>query len=73
MPREAAILPGNVARNENIKKLQTRWACGKGGCATYCFIRGEEREHQPLSVEMLEVWASAMVSVLTSARYIILI
>jgi hypothetical protein len=62
--RNPATLPGNINKNQKIKLLQEHWKCPKQQSlclGTYCFT-GEDRVHLALSHEMLECWASALVS-----------
>ncbi|KAF8815024.1 hypothetical protein BYT27DRAFT_7080856 [Phlegmacium glaucopus] len=61
---EPAVLPGNVSRAENIRKLQNHWKCEKRepSClGAYCYDSEEPGSvHLPLNHERLECWASAM-------------
>jgi hypothetical protein len=57
------LLPGTLAKNDNIRLLQEHWKCPKRQVSclgTYCFI-DEDGSHLPLSHGRLECWASSMV------------
>ncbi|PPQ78672.1 hypothetical protein CVT24_002261 [Panaeolus cyanescens] len=60
-PNKNDILPGNVAKNENIVRLRARWQCNAGGCHfEYCFVPSDGGAHLPLSNELFDKWAAAM-------------
>src|ERR1700683_1058179 len=55
------ILHANINRDTNIRELHGQWPCARPACgATYCFVN-DKNEHIPLSHEMFDVWAMAMV------------
>jgi hypothetical protein len=55
------ILHTNINRDTNIQQLLGRWLCIRPACgSSYCFVN-ENNEHIPLSHEMFDVWAMAMV------------
>lgn len=55
------VLHTNINRDTNIQELHGRWPCARPECASsYCFVN-ENNEHIPLSHEMFDVWAMAMV------------
>ncbi|TFK35642.1 hypothetical protein BDQ12DRAFT_611582, partial [Crucibulum laeve] len=58
-PKEANILPANVALNNKIKELRTHWFCNVGNChSEHCYIPAE-RLHFPLGYDHFEKWAAA--------------
>ena len=64
VPREAAILPGNIAKNKNIQDLREKWICTRPDSvcpSTHCLIQ-PTGEHLPLSHQHFDTWGSAMVS-----------
>src|SRR5882762_4338216 len=64
VPCEAAILPGNVAKNKNIQDLREKWICTRPDSvclSTHCFVQ-PSGEHLPLSHQHFDTWCSAMVS-----------
>jgi len=61
-PKESDILPGNVAINDNIKKLQAWWECNVTNCPPdHCYIPSDG-PHFALGHEHFEKWAAALVS-----------
>ncbi|KAI0058278.1 hypothetical protein BV25DRAFT_1919480 [Artomyces pyxidatus] len=63
VPRASDLDPANQQQNDNILKLQNRWACHKPGCnATgHCFVDPITTLHFPLSFKHFSVWSAAMV------------
>jgi hypothetical protein len=58
---EADILPGNVARNDNIRLLRERWQCNLTTChSDHCYVPADG-PHFRLSHDLLAKWAAAMV------------
>jgi hypothetical protein len=60
-PRASDILPGNVAKNENIKLLRVRWECNLTTCSSEHCYTSSEGSHFPLNHDRFEKWAAAMV------------
>lgn len=61
MRTEADILPGNVARNDNIRLLRERWQCNLTTChSDHCYVPADG-PHFRLSHDLLAKWAAAMV------------
>ncbi|KAG6905939.1 hypothetical protein DXG01_016784 [Tephrocybe rancida] len=62
--RDPATLPGNIAKAENVLKLQERWVCNKRqeSCVgVHCYVNPDPpNQHIPLNHEWLDCWASAM-------------
>jgi len=70
VPCEAAILPGNIAKNKNIEDLRERWVCARPDSvcpSTHCFVR-QDGEHLPLSHQHFDAWGSVMASCIYFAR-----
>ncbi|PPR03278.1 hypothetical protein CVT24_012816 [Panaeolus cyanescens] len=60
-PNKNDILPGNVAKNETIIRLRSHWQCNARGCHfEYCFVPADGGAHLPLSNELFDKWAAAM-------------
>jgi len=61
IPRESDILPGNLAKNENISLLRGQWECNLTACRSeHCYVPADG-PHFPLSHDHFDKWASAMV------------
>lgn len=59
--KEADILPGNIAMNEQIRQLRERWECNMTTCSSeFCFIPADG-PHFALSHDHVEKWAAAIV------------
>ena len=57
------LLPGTLAKNDNISLLQVHWKCPKrqpSRPGMHCYI-DEDGSHLPLSHGRLELWALSMV------------
>ena len=63
-PKGSDIVPGNIAVNNNIKKLRARWECNITNCPSdHCYIPANG-PHFALGHEHFEKWAAALVSCL---------
>ncbi|KAF8813468.1 hypothetical protein BYT27DRAFT_7230983 [Phlegmacium glaucopus] len=59
IPTEKDILPGNVAKNDSIKRLRERWLCNFNNCKyKHCFVPADG-PHFPLSHDHFNKWAAA--------------
>ncbi|KIK06256.1 hypothetical protein K443DRAFT_89994, partial [Laccaria amethystina LaAM-08-1] len=60
-PNVNDILPGNIAKNDNIKQLHLHWECTMSNCSSeHCYIPADG-PHFALSHDHFDKWAVAMV------------
>ncbi|KIJ94309.1 hypothetical protein K443DRAFT_37325, partial [Laccaria amethystina LaAM-08-1] len=74
-PNVNDILPGNVAKNDNIKLLHSCWECATSNCSSeHCYIP-TDGPHFALSHNHIDKWAATMLSVMhiaTQSRWPVL-
>jgi hypothetical protein len=67
VPAVSKILPGNIAKANQIAILRERWSCSTacGSRSDHCYISADQPHHFPLSMSHFDVWASALVRFLS--------